>query len=213
MTSNSPVFTSGCSSTSNNPDNIPMARNKNPFSLIQPGLVRFFIKNARFPLSWNVNFFSATASVAVLATCALGLLVAALTTGCQSPPKHRVAAVTIENASSEQIKTAAQEVFEQHSYEYAPEDENDLVFQKKGSFMNSFVYGDWYQGAVWLRVKLFLTEQKLDRTLLDCDVFMVQEPEDPFFQKERRVKAAKSECKKLLNEIADKLQRKAKGSP
>jgi hypothetical protein len=144
----------------------------------------------------KVNFGSAIRSLSIF-----GLLIA-LTSGCQSTPKQRVASVAVRNASAEQLKTAAEEVFEQHSFEYAPEDDNDLVFQRKGSGMNSFLYGDWYQGAVWIRIKLFLTDLKSGRTLVDCEVYMVQEHDDPFFQKERKVKANKTECQKILNEIA-----------
>jgi hypothetical protein len=112
-----------------------------------------------------------------------------------------VAAVVIKDSTSDAIKASAKNVFETHGFESAPEDDNELVFQKKASGMNTFVYGDWFSGTVWARAKLYLAELKPGETLLDCDVYMVQDPDDPLFQKERKVKASRSEFQKLLDEI------------
>ena len=135
----------------------------------------------------------------------LAALLSVVSTGCQSPSKlgsNRVAAVVIKNASPEHIKDAVKIVLEREGFEAAPQDENELIFQKKASFGSSFMYGDWYGGAVWERLKLYLRDLKPDETLLDCDVFMVQEPDDPLFEKVRKVKARKSECQRLLDEIS-----------
>ena len=96
---------------------------------------------------------------------------------------------------------SAKEVFEQHEFDAAPEEDNELVFQKKASSMNSMVYGDWFSGPVWARTKLYLKELDPHEILLDCNVYMVQDPDDPLFQKERLVHASKSEFQKLLEEI------------
>jgi hypothetical protein len=133
----------------------------------------------------------------------LALLIPAFV-GCASPRKlgsHRVAAVIIKGSSPEAIKASAKTVFEKHEFDSAPEDDNDLVFQKKASFMNSFVYADWYSGAAWVRAKLYQKELKPGETLLDCDVFIVQDPDDPFFQKERKVRASKSQFQQLLDQV------------
>jgi hypothetical protein len=100
-----------------------MIRNKKPLSFIQPGLVNSFI--------------------------ILGLL--ALAAGCASPAHKigspRLAAVIIKDSTPETIKASVKNVFEKHGFEAAPEDENELVWQKPASAMNSFVYGDWFSGA------------------------------------------------------------------
>ncbi len=136
-------------------------------------------------------------------TLLLAILV--YTAGCQSTPKklgsHRVAAVVVTNASPKEIQEAAEKVFKLHGFEPAPEDNNELVFQRHGSFMNGFVYGDWYGGPVWVRIKVFLSQLDANRTLVDCDVYMVQDHEDPLFQKERKVHGDKTECQKILDEI------------
>ena len=133
------------------------------------------------------------------------LLLAFLFCGCASEPKKlgstRVAAVLIKNASPETIKSSIDAVFTKHGFEAGGDDEKDIVFEKKATAMNAFVYGDWYSGTVWARVRLFLTPRAPDETLLDCDIYMVQSPEDPLFQTERKVRARKSELQKLLDEV------------
>jgi hypothetical protein len=132
--------------------------------------------------------------------------IAVLLSGCAtSAPKklgsNRVAAVLIKGASKETIKSSVDAVFTKHGFEPGGEDDKDLVFEKKATAMNAFVYGDWASGAVWARVKLFLTPRTPDETLLDCDIYMVQEPDDPLFTKERKVSARKSELQDLLEEV------------
>ena len=133
----------------------------------------------------------------------LGILLC--TVGCQSTPKklgsHRVAAVVVTNATPKEIQDATEKVFKLHGFDPAPEDYNDLVFQRQGTFMNGFVYGDWYGGPVWVRIKVFLSPLDAARTLVDCDVYMVQDHEDPLFQQERKVHADRTECQKILDEI------------
>ena len=139
-----------------------------------------------------------------------------LAVGCQSTPKklgsHRVAAVVVTNASPGEIREAAESVFKTHGFDAAPEDDNELVFQRKGSLMNGLVWGDWYGGPVWVRIKVFLTGMDAGRILVDCDVYMVQDHEDPLFQEQRKVRADKSECQKLLDEIPVKIARKRSAS-
>jgi hypothetical protein len=177
ITSNIPVFKAGFSRMINNAATAPMTRNKTPFNFIQPALVSSLII----------------------------LSVVSLFVGCASTPaklgSHRLAAVVIKGSSPDDISASAKEVFEAHQFDLEPEDNNELVFQKKASNMNSMLYGDWFSGPVWARAKLYLRELRPGELLLDCDVYMVQDPDDPLFQKERRVRASKSEFQKLLEEI------------
>ena len=159
----------------------PMTRNKSPFTLIHPALVSSFI---------------------VL------LCLSGCTSTAHKLGSSRLAAVVIKDSSPDTIKASIKDVFDKHDFDQEPEDDNDLVFQKKATAMNSFVYGDWFSGAVVARMKLYLTQTKAGETLLDCDVYMVQEPDDPLFEKERRVHARRSEVQKLLNEIKAEAEKK-----
>lgn len=137
----------------------------------------------------------------------LGLLaiIGLLTSGCRSVQdlgSNRNAAVIITNCTSEAIGEATRKVFDSHAFESAKAEGDELVFQRPGTLMKSLWYGDLYSGGVWVRVRIYQKELDPDRTLLDADVYMVQEHEDPFFQKSRRVNGHSGECQKLLDEVA-----------
>ena len=75
--------------------------------------------------------------------------------------------------------------------------------------MNGLVYGDWYSGEVWERVKVYHIEMQPGSTLVDCDAYMVQEHDDPFFQSERKPYTTRRHVyQKLLEEVAKELNRK-----
>jgi hypothetical protein len=152
----------------------------------------------------------------------LALSAAMLMTGCRSPHgqvSNRMASIIVTNRSSEQIEAAIQAVFEKHAYEAGKSVDDELVFEKKGTFMNGLVYGDWYSGGVWERFKVYQRELRPVETVVECDAYMVQEREDPLFQKERKeYKTRRGHCQKLLNEVAKHLMSKAntvapRGSP
>jgi hypothetical protein len=139
----------------------------------------------------------------------LALSAAVLATGCRSPKgqvSNRMASIIVTNRSSEQIGAAIQAVFEKHEYEEGKSEEDELVFEKKGSFMNGLVYGDWYSGGVWERIRVYQRELRPVETVVECDAYMVQQREDPLFQKERKeYKTRRGHCQKLLNEVAKDL--------
>ena len=142
----------------------------------------------------------------------LALLAAALATGCRSPnapASNRMASVMVTNRSAEQIEAAIRAVFEKHGYEAGKSEEDELVFEKKGSVMNGVVYSDWYSGGVWERIKVFQRELSPTATVVECDAYMVQEREDPLFAKEHKEYwTRKGRCRKLLNEVAKVLRSK-----
>ena len=146
----------------------------------------------------------------VLFLCSLGMA-ATLSCGCRSthvPESNRAAAVILTNHPSKAITAATVAVFKSHAYERARPSGNELVFQKPGTLANSFWFGDWYSGPVWRRVRVYQRELDPARTLLDCDVYMVQQAEDPLFQKGRKRSGRDSTCQELLDEVAATLNRK-----
>jgi hypothetical protein len=142
----------------------------------------------------------------VLLFISLGLLMP----GCKSPQdslSNRFASVTIKDATRDQIETAIRTVFEKHGYELSTRhDAGALVFERKGTFMNGMMYGDWYSGGVWERVNVYYGEREPGRTVVECDAYMVQEHDDPFFQSERKpYKTRRHIYQKLLEEVAKEL--------
>ena len=147
-------------------------------------------------------------SAAVILLLALGLVV--LGTGCatsKASVSNRMASIVVTNVSSEQIAAAVNTVFKKHSFEEGKAEEDELVFQRPGSFMSGLVYGDWYSGGVWERVKVYQRELDAGRTVVECDGYMVQEHDDPMFQNEKReYKTKKGHLRDLLNEVAKELK-------
>jgi hypothetical protein len=139
----------------------------------------------------------------------LAIATAVLTSGCRSPRalvSNRMASIIVTNQSPEQIAAAIRVVFKQHGYEEGKGEEEELVFQKPGSFTSGMVYGDWYSGGVWERIKTYLRELDSTRTVVECDGYMVQQHEDPLFQKEKKeYKTKKGHLQKLLDEVAREL--------
>jgi hypothetical protein len=134
-----------------------------------------------------------------------------LTPGCHSPPKtpsNRLASVTIKNGTREQIETAIRTVFDKHGFQLSSRrDAGALIFERKGTFMNGLVYGDWYSGGVWERVNVYYGDPEPGRTVVECDAYMVQEPDDPLFQSERKAyKTRRHLYQKLLEEVAAELE-------
>ena len=140
----------------------------------------------------------------------LALPILALTAGCRSSKtsvSNRMASIVVTNQPLEKIEGAIQVVFKSHTYEETKGEEDELVFQKPGSFMNSMIYGDWYSGGVWERIKIYQRELDPARTVVECDGYMVQEHDDPMFQKEKRqYNTKKGHLQKLLEEVAGELK-------
>jgi hypothetical protein len=146
----------------------------------------------------------------------LGVLAGSIL-GCSTPPpvtgSHRLASVLLDERSSDRIEGAVEKVFKRESFELARRVDAKLVFERPGTFMNSLAYGDWYNGGVSERVEVFQKEVESNQTLLDCNAFMVQEPEDPFFEKVRPVsKGRRGRYQKLLEAVAEELKHPTGGA-
>ncbi|HVM50864.1 MAG TPA: hypothetical protein VMU04_22745 [Candidatus Acidoferrum sp.] len=139
------------------------------------------------------------------------LAAVALAAGCRtadSGVSQRMASIIVTNRTSEQIEAAVQAVFKQHGYEEGKSEDDEMDFQKPGSFMSGMVYGDWYSGGVWERIKVYQRDLDSSRTVVECDGFMVQEHEDPLFQNEKKEhKTKKGHLQELLNEVPKELRR------
>ncbi len=145
-------------------------------------------------------------------TAAVGLMLAlalALGAGCTST-KHsfsdRPAAVVINNHSGEDIQRAAMAVFKAHGFQWTRGEPGQLVLQKEGTFSNTMWHGDWFRGPVWVRVKMYQRELSPVQRVLDADIYMVQDHEDPLFQTERKTNSGKSEIQQLLDEVKAKVE-------
>src|ERR1051326_6844414 len=85
------------------------------------------------------------------------LLLPVIWLGCQSHPgssSGHLASVLITNQPIERVEQMMRAVFVAHDYQIAKPKAGQLIFEKEGTGMNSFVYGDWSDKKVWIRAKV-----------------------------------------------------------
>jgi hypothetical protein len=137
------------------------------------------------------------------------LLAGMLTAGCRSPNRDisdRMASIVVTNRPSKDIEAAIRSVFDNNGYVEGRSENDILVFEKKGSFMSGVVYSDWYSGGVWERIKVYQRDLDENRTVVECDGYMVKEHEDPLFAQEKReYKTKRGHCQKFMDEVAMEL--------
>ncbi|HEY5913251.1 MAG TPA: hypothetical protein VJA21_21880 [Verrucomicrobiae bacterium] len=143
------------------------------------------------------------------------LLLVLLEAGCKSSSESageahssRLASVVIKGHSAAEVTLAAQQVFIENGYEKGPVKTGGLVFEKRGSGMNTLVYGDWSGKPVWFRVKVYLRQVGAPNTVLfDCDAFRVLERGDPHFEEEHKLtKLHRGTYQELLDKVSHRLQ-------
>src|SRR4051812_21704682 len=80
------------------------------------------------------------------------LLLAFCLSGCHSnQPKasSRLAGVIIKDRSMSQIEDVTRAVFSDNEYRGLRPREGQFIFEKKGTGMNTLVYGDWSTKGIW----------------------------------------------------------------
>src|SRR5262245_18602747 len=97
--------------------------------------------------------------------------------GCQSQPgtsSGHLASVLITNQPVERVEQMTRAVFTAHDFQTARPKAGQLIFEKEGTGMNTFVYGDWSDKKVWIRAKVSIKEFDAgEHVLLACDGYMV----------------------------------------
>ena len=124
--------------------------------------------------------------------------------GCRTPqPSEQLSdtAVLISRRTPEEISAVTTETFKRHHFEIASTRDEALVFDRRGTFSNDMMSSNWADGPTWLRVKVFRTHVDHERVKLGCEIFLVQDPEDPMFGHEKPYGGHKKEIKQIMQEI------------
>jgi len=124
--------------------------------------------------------------------------------GCRTPqPSEQLSdtAVLISRRTPEEISTVTTETFKRHHFESASTRDEALVFDRRGTFSNDMMSSNWADGPTWVRVKVFRTQVDPERVKLGCEIFLVQDPEDPMFGHEKPYGGHKKEIKQIMQEI------------
>jgi hypothetical protein len=99
--------------------------------------------------------------------------------GCKStskPASASFASVTITGNTPGQISGVAVDVFHANGYKVAQREPDNLVFEKEGSKMNNFAYGNWLGDVpVWIRVKAAVVQIGEMTYRLQCSAYMVRD--------------------------------------
>ena len=145
-----------------------------------------------------------------LVGCLLALLLLALAAGgCATPnPKgfKPLASVTIENHSLDEIGIATIEVFGRAGFEATEVSRGTLKLQRRGTTMDSFLYGTWYGGSdMWEIVDVRISPiGSSGAHLVECEARKVSSPGDQVFEEQRRIKG-KGRYEDLLGELKIRL--------
>ena len=146
-----------------------------------------------------------------LAALVLAAALGFATTGCRSvtmPYSASFASVQIQNRTAIQIRDATVSVFQQDGYSVAALGPKDVVFEKEGTKMDKWAYGNWVGGApVYIKVVAVLVPLPPTRYRLQCNAFVVRNPGDPTFEDDIKLSNLhRTKYQLMLDKIADGLK-------
>jgi hypothetical protein len=149
---------------------------------------------------------AARAAVLFLTACLIGSL------GCRSTDQGTpasLASVVISGNTPGQIRDAAIEVFRENGYQVARTDPASLVFEKQGSGMSNFAYGNWLgDSRIWIRVKTAIRPAGEMSFRLQCNAYMVRDRGAATEEEIALSKVHRGKYKKLLEEVAKRFTQK-----
>jgi hypothetical protein len=127
-------------------------------------------------------------------------------TGCRTgsqgaPPKH-LASRVVSGVSEADILRAMQVVFPAHGYQHV----SDMNFDRKGSVMQTALYGGWSDDGVWIRLRASVDPQADGTYVIGCDAFRVTGHNQGVMEEEKPAAYGyRDECEKILKEVQARL--------
>jgi len=132
--------------------------------------------------------------------------------GCRStkePVSARFASVILAGNTPGQIRDAAISVFLDNGYKAKQTDPNGMVFEKEGSRMNNFAYGNWVGDTpVWIRVKGSVVPVGEMSCRLQCNAYLVRDIGSAAEEELPVSSLHRAPYQKMLEEVAKRLMRK-----
>lgn len=175
-------------------------------------------KDWRFGSNWDLEMITESMNLVgrrifraghrILPVAAAALLVGAAI-GCQSD-KHAIsgkfAAVVLSGNTPGQIRDAAVTVFLNNDYKVRRTDPNAMVFEKQGSRMNNFAYGNWVGDTpIWIRVKSSVVPVGDMSCRLECTAYLVRDIGGASEEELPVNSLHKRPYQKMLEEVAKRL--------
>ena len=110
--------------------------------------------------------------------------------------------VLITGHTEEEVRQTTIEVFKWNGYVHTV----GLNFEKKGTKWDTAKYGGLSGNAVWFRMSAEIAKQNEGTVILGCDTYVIEDRDVEFMEKERLLSYGKrSDCKKILNQIKQRL--------
>lgn len=128
--------------------------------------------------------------------------------GCKSGNSGRMgrASVDIKGRSARDIAQAATGVFKENNYRLTKSSPSELVFERPGTRQEAAKWGGWGGEGVAMQVKVTIFALAGGNTLLEAEVFAVDNTADPFFRTENKAfMLSYKTYQKLLDEVKQRL--------
>jgi hypothetical protein len=134
-----------------------------------------------------------------------------LIAGCATRDKPSyIASVEIQFNTPGQIAAVTEAVFTENGYKEAGSGAARLVFEKPGSGMNKFAYGDWVGDTeVLVRAKVNITPIGEALFRVDCTPFLVKDKGRSMEEEIKVSSAHHRPYQKLLDDVAARLKPKS----
>lgn len=139
--------------------------------------------------------------VLTLLLVAVGLL-----TGCASKTPRPVAAaghaafVEVSSRSAQEVSLITTAVFRDAGYTPMHASGSELAFERKGSTWNTILHGDWSDGKIWYRARIYIQSYDAGKYLVSGDLFRVIDKGDAHFEEERKA-SGRGELQELLKQV------------
>ncbi|MFO1477501.1 MAG: hypothetical protein U1F98_12710 [Verrucomicrobiota bacterium] len=122
----------------------------------------------------------------------LGAALALAATGCQTfsdKVPNTLASVTVKNQSNAAIAEATTQVFQNHGFHCTVPGSTQMTFERPGTRKNYAQYGSLvFNETIIIRVTVYIKKLGGDSTELACKAWIVEDPNDPVFEDDHRVR-------------------------
>ena len=148
-------------------------------------------------------------------TVVLGLLLLACawTSGCksgESPRSNAMASVRLHTATTEEVRQAIFDVFQENYYQVGETNVTRLTFEQPGTRMDKINYGGFFEDSLWRRIKVTISRFGDKAHLVEADAYIVRHYEEGFFEEEQKLyRWNKGRYQDLLDEVAARLEGEA----
>ena len=144
-----------------------------------------------------------------LITGTLLFTVALVLTGCRTPDPDQtnsgqMASVEVAGHSEVEILRAVKATLVENGYEHM----QDLVFDKRGSALDTAFFGGWDSGGVWIRLKLTVDPAPSGNGnyVIGCDAYRVIAHNQGVMEEEKKTRHSnRAECARILQAIRSRL--------